>query len=225
VTDDPILVDSAVHAFENSTAQTRAWAERPSSGKRAGLESAPPVSRLSLREIDERLPALLRAHAFSDAPAVVHELRRDDEWTPVLRDAYSSAALNVDVSSMAMRVGRRLAYQTVVSAWGSAMNDAAVSMPVLRALSSTKIQRDPLRSYGEFLDRVEGLRREVVKNDSKWVFTIEVDQEALPSARAYRIRHPIIIKHGDTRECIVSTAYSPIAVSFPIESCAGFGPN
>jgi len=60
-------------------------------------------------------------------------------------------------------------------------------------------------------------------NQEKWLFVSEFEIRDSSPPRVFRINHPILIRHGETRECFIVASFAPIAVSFPIQECQTLG--
>jgi hypothetical protein len=226
VTDDPIEINSQMAGFENTEVYTRAYADRttrniPPSGTRGG-SMQPEFSTMLARNVDPRLPQLLASHNLSsDSPLPVY-LFKEDGKTPENTVSYSAPDFKLDVSSSAQRSGNVLKFFTSVRVQGEAASTASFAMPALASLEVTKAQPDQFNFSREFVERYESNKQITFKGQAGWKFTSEVPITS-SVARAFRITHPIEIRHGATRDCTLVTSFSPVPVSFPFTECKMIG--
>jgi hypothetical protein len=220
---DPIKVTTRVQAFEKDEGTTHAWGVAPTTESAQKDDSSGPVlTRLAEDNIDPSLPRLLRENGLLNVPLTAFAFTHQDQKTPETHDGYSGPGFKIDVWSSATLAENKLLISTRVTAVGKALEGAVFSMPALQALNGTRVQPEPLVTYSNFLEQYHKHRIEAVKYQDEWRFTKAFDVSS-SSARAFIISHPIMVRHGDIRDCFMAASFAPIGMSFPVEECQFLG--
>jgi hypothetical protein len=223
--DDPIKADSRVNAFANDEGLTQSWGVVRVAGKvEKDTGSGPVLAQFAAAEIDPSLPTFLQNNGLVNVPLPAFTFTRDTQRTPETIDAYAAPGLAVEVRSFAELSGNKLTFNTHVSAGGSALEGSLFSMPALESLNATKPQAELLKTYLAFLQQYRELRSQVAKGQREWQYHLELDLgTSAVNARAFTITAPIMVKHGETRECILVSSFAPIGANFPLQECEMLG--
>jgi hypothetical protein len=130
------------------------------------------------------------------------------------------------VVSQAERHSDALTLRTTVTPSGPAVDGAQFYMPALQSLRLVKQQSDQIAYSQDFLRLYREFKNVAVKREGpKWTFETNLAIVGSGPARAFRIVHPILIRHGETRDCIMVAALSPVPVNLPITDCRTLGRN
>lgn len=222
--DDPIKIDNPLNAFENDDGMTRSWAVLRSTEK-AENDTGPVLTQVAAAEIDPHLPDLFKENGLVDVPLPAFVFTKAGQKTPEMHDGYSGQDLRLDVRSSAMLEESQLVFNTQVSVAGSALKEASFSMPAFQALDVSKTYQEPLQTYEDFLFNYRRFRSEIVGNKGEWPFRrlVDVRTNATAGPRAFTISSPILVKYGDTRECVIVSFFAPLGIIFPFEECDKVG--
>jgi hypothetical protein len=223
--DDPIKADSNVNAFANDEGLTQSWGVVRVAGKtEKDTGSGPVLAQLAPGEIDPGLPTFLQSNGLINVPLAVFTFTKGAQRTPDIVDAYTAPGLTIQVRSFAEIAGNKLTFDTHVSAGGSALEGSLFSMPALESLNATRPQPELLKTYLSFLQQYHELRSRTVKGQREWQYRVELDLGSnVSGARAFTITAPVMVRHGETRECVLVSSFAPIGANFPLQECEMLG--
>ncbi len=217
---DPRIVWTRVYAFENESADTKAWApieqETKSKDSKVKLFATTP---------DAVLPGLggfLQQLKFPSRVVVGYVIDQSTSQSYSHLDSYTGPSFKIDVRSDATRKGERIVLRTEIVASGPAAQKGRYAMPALRALQQIDAPAVKLETYQRFVAAFSKVSREPERYQGKWLFTREIAVSDLLQAGLFVMNHPVVIDRDGELDCFLTSTYSPFAVSFPLQECPLF---
>jgi hypothetical protein len=221
ISENPIDVRSPLLAFENITAETRAWAPRGTTTGSTQPFRSWLARGASLRpdDVTNGLDTFLRENKLPTTPIKTYYLSESGIRTPTSADHYSAFGFEFHFRSEAIRSGDEVWIVTSVQRNLLRTASASLWMPALSAQEAFQQRPEGLDEYRKFLDRFRSTKVQGFYL-APYNFFLRIPIEALKNDAVYLMEHPVWVATENSSECFMVGAYVPLPLNFSLDNCA-----
>lgn len=229
---DPIVVDSKISFFERTDLRTQAWGDFSKNASNIiASDSFIELAQVSRNEIAPELSEFLQSFGLSAdqvlaVPISLATPQKGEYYgkVPFVSTAYRHGKVDLNVFSSAEYNRDGVTFELGVKDTSGAVvgGEVQVSLPSLNAMEVVKVQQNNFDDY----KRVLSLYNKMIDNYEEFSSFYHTKKFFVPYIApneyiVYLTDIPMIIKNGDTLDCVIVKAYNPIAIDYNLNHCRG----